>query len=335
MTYSNIDFDNKTILITGGAGFIGSNLAFYFQENYKNSQVVVFDCFRSGSTFPNGNLKSFGHYKNLIGFTGNVICGDINNKDDLDLLDAYTFDYIFHQAAISDTRVDNQKIIMQTNVNSFYDLLEKAKVDNSVMVYASSAATYGNLPSPQTVGNEDPENPYGYSKYMMDQIATRYSNANPEMTILGLKYFNVYGPREYFKAKTSSMVIQLGHQILDGNAPKLFENSHEIYRDFIYIEDVIQANIKACSSKKNGVYNVGTGNSRSFQDIADILQQELGTNLGTNYIPNPYIGYQTHTQAEINSTQDTLGFKPNVSLEEGIKAYIPEIMRLHKNKYYD
>jgi len=335
MSYSNIDFDNKTILITGGAGFVGSNLAFYFQENYKNSQVVVFDCFRSGSTFPNGNLKSFGHYKNLIGFTGNVICGDINNKDDLDLLDAYTFDYIFHQAAISDTRVDNQKIIMQTNVNSFYDLLEKAKVDNSVMVYASSAATYGNLPSPQTVGNEDPENPYGYSKYMMDQIATRYSNANPEMTILGLKYFNVYGPREYFKAKTSSMVIQLGHQILDGNAPKLFENSHEIYRDFIYIEDVIQANIKACSSKKNGVYNVGTGNSRSFQDIADILQQELGTNLGTNYIPNPYIGYQTHTQAEINSTQDTLGFKPNVSLEEGIKAYIPEIMRLHKNKYYD
>ena len=195
MTYSNIDFDNKTILITGGAGFVGSNLAFYFQEYYKNSQVVVFDCFRSGSTFPNGNLKSFGHYKNLIGFTGNVICGDINNKDDLKLLDAYTFDYIFHQAAISDTRVDNQKIIMQTNVNSFYDLLEKAKVDNSVMVYASSAATYGNLPSPQTVGNENPENPYGYSKYMMDQIAIRYSNGNPEMTILGLKYFNVYGPR--------------------------------------------------------------------------------------------------------------------------------------------
>jgi len=333
MTYSNINFNNKTILITGGAGFIGSNLAFYFQEHYKNSQVVVFDCFRSGSTFSNGNLKSFGHYKNLIGFTGNVICGDINNKDDLKLLDTYTFDYIFHQAAISDTRVDNQKIIMQTNVNSFYDLLEKAKFDNSVLVYASSAATYGSLPSPQTVGNENPENPYGYSKYMMDQIAIRYSDENPKMTILGLKYFNVYGPREYFKAKTSSMVIQLGHQILDGNAPKLFENSHEIFRDFIYIEDVIQANIKACLSKKNGVFNVGTGKPRSFQDIADILQKELGTNLGTEYIPNPYIEYQTHTQANILSTQDNLGFIPNLSLEEGIKAYIPEILRLHKNKY--
>ena len=329
MTYSDIDFDNKTILITGGAGFIGSNLAFYFQENYKNSQVVIFDCFRSGSTFSNGNLKSFGHYKNLIGFTGRVICGDVNNKDDLNLLDAYSFDYIFHQAAISDTRVDNQKIIMQTNVNSFYDFLGKAKADNSVMVYASSAATYGNLPSPQTVGNENPENPYGYSKYMMDQIATQYSNKNPEMTILGLKYFNVYGPREYFKAKTSSMVIQLGHQILDGNAPKLFENSHEIFRDFIHVEDVIQANVKACSSKKSGVFNVGTGKPRSFQDIADILQKELGTNYDTQYFPNPYDNYQAHTQADISITRANLNFSPEISLEEGIQLYIPEIRYFH------
>ena len=330
MTNSNIDFNNKIILITGGAGFIGSNLAFYFQENYKDSQIIIFDCFRSESTFSNGNLKSFGHFKNLIGFTGNIICGNINKKNDLSLLNSYKFDYIFHQAAISDTRVDDQQIVMQTNVNSFYSLLEKAKTDKSVMVYASSAATYGNMPSPQTIGNESPENPYGYSKYMMDQIARRYSAENPEMTILGLKYFNVYGPREYFKAKTSSMIIQLGHQILDGNAPKLFQDSHKIYRDFIYIDDVVQANVLACSSKYNGVFNVGTGIPRSFQDIADILQKELGTNLGTNYISNPYIGYQFHTQADISNTQEKLGFKPNVSLEKGIKAYIPEIMRLHK-----
>ena len=86
------------------------------------------------------------------------------------------------------------------------------------MVYASSAATYGNLPSPQTVGKESPENPYGFSKYIMDQIATRYSKENPDLTIVGLRFFNVYGPREYYKANTSSMVIQLGHQILDGKS---------------------------------------------------------------------------------------------------------------------
>ena len=329
MKYTETDFNNKTILITGGAGFIGSNLAFYFQNNYPNSHVVVFDCFRSEATFANGNLQSFGHYKNLIGFTGDVVCGNINSKSDLALLSDYKFDYIFHQAAISDTRVYDQEIVMKTNVNSFYDLLDKAKKDYSVMVYASSAATYGSLPSPQTVGKENPENPYGFSKYAMDQIAYRYSDDNPDMTIVGLKFFNVYGPREYYKAKTSSTVIQFGHQILDGKAPILFEGSDKILRDFINIEDVIQANIKACNPKQNGTYNVGTGNPRSFQDIADILQKELGTTLGTQYIPNPYDGYQMHTQADITTSQANLGFEPVVSLEEGIKAYVPEIKHLH------
>ena len=329
MKYTETDFNNKTILITGGAGFIGSNLAFYFQNNYPNSHVVVFDCFRSEATFANGNLQSFGHYKNLIGFTGDVVCGNINSKSDLALLSDYKFDYIFHQAAISDTRVYDQEIVMQTNVNSFYDLLDKAKKDYSVMVYASSAATYGSLPSPQTVGKENPENPYGFSKYAMDQIAYRYSDDNPDMTIVGLKFFNVYGPREYYKAKTSSTVIQFGHQILNGKAPILFEGSDKILRDFINIDDVLQANIKACNPKQNGTYNVGTGNPRSFQDIADILQKELGTDLGTQYIPNPYNGYQMHTQADISTSQINLGFEPVVSLEEGIKVYIPNIKCLH------
>ena len=329
MLYNNIDFDNKTILITGGAGFIGSNLAFYFQDNYPNSQVVVFDCFRNDEVFSNGNPLSYGHYKNLIGFKGDVICGNINKKNDLILLNNYKFDYIFHQAAISDTRVYNQEIVLRTNVNSFYDLLEIAKKDHAVLVYASSAATYGNLPSPQTVGKEAPENPYGFSKLLMDQIAYRYVNENPDMTIVGLRFFNVYGPKELYKAKTSSMVIQLGHQILGGKAPRLFEGSDQIFRDFIYIEDVLQANIIACNPKQNGAYNVGTGNPRSFQDIADILQQELGTNLGTEYFPNPYDSYQMHTQADISTSQTNLGFDPVVSLEEGIKDYIPEIRRLH------
>jgi ADP-L-glycero-D-manno-heptose 6-epimerase len=326
---NKIDFNNKTILITGGAGFIGSNLAFYFQANFPKSKVTVFDCFRNDETFNNGNLKSFGHYKNLIGFKGEIISGNINNKDDLSLLDKYNFDFIFHHAAISDTRVYDQEIIMKTNVNSFYDLLEIAKKDESVMVYASSAATYGNLPSPQTVGQENPENPYGYSKYIMDQIAIRYSLENPDLTIVGLRFFNVYGPREYYKGNTSSMVIQLGHQILDGKAPRLFNNSNQILRDFIYIDDVVQANIKACAPKQNGTYNVGTGIPRNFQEIADILQKELDTDLGTDYFPNPYNGYQMNTEADISSTKKNLDFEPKFSLERGIKAYIPEILRLH------
>jgi len=326
---SKIDFNNKTILITGGAGFIGSNLAFYFQDNFPLSNIIIFDCFRNNQTFPNGSLKSFGHYKNLIGFRGDVICGNLNNKADLSLLSSYNFDYIFHHAAISDTRVYDQEIIMKTNVNTFYDVLEIAKNNAATLIYASSAATYGRSESPQSVGKENPENPYGYSKFMMDQIASRYAAENPNMRIIGLRFFNVYGPREFYKAKTSSMVIQLGHQILDGKAPRLFENSHLITRDFIYIDDVIQANIKACDSKQNNVFNVGTGISRSFQEISDILQFELNSSFDTNYFSNPYKGYQMNTQADISSIKKNLGFDPVFSLEDGIKSYISEIQQLH------
>ena len=329
MTYSNLDFNNKTILITGGAGFIGSNLAFYFQDNYPKAHIVIFDCFRNESIFANGNLQSFGHYKNLVGFRGSVICGNINNKSDLTLLNKYKFDYIFHQAAISDTRVYDQEIVMQTNVNSFYSLLEKAIKDRAAMIYASSASTYGSLPSPQTIGKEKPENTYGFSKYAMDQIANQALKDNPELSIVGLRYFNVYGSREFYKGKTASMVIQLGHQILDGKAPSLFKKSNKIFRDFINIEDIIQANIKSCNPKKSGTYNIGTGKPRSFLEIANILQIELETNFDINYIPNPYDGYQLNTQADISSSQSNLGYEPTISLEEGIKNYIPEIKSLH------
>ena len=329
MYTKKIDFNHKTILITGGAGFIGSNLAFYFQNNFPTCTIVVFDCFRNLKVLDNGNLASLGHYKNLVGFYGEIICGDIKNTRDMDMLEKYKFDYIFHHAAISDTRVYDQELVMRTNVNSFYSLLKIAKKHNATVIYASSAATYGSLPSPQIIDLESPDNPYGFSKLMMDKIAKKFSKENPDIKIVGLRFFNVYGPREFFKDKTASMVIQLGHQILDGTLPRLFEGSSKISRDFIYIEDAIQANIQSCDSKASGVYNVGTGISRSFKDIVDILQKELKTNLDIEYFDNPFKDYQMHTEADISKTQENLGFNPNYSLELGIKAYMPEIIRLH------
>ena len=324
MTYNDIDFNNKTVLITGGAGFIGSNLAFYFQENFPKCEVVVFDKFRSEETFSNGNLKSFGHFKNLLGFHGEVISGDINC--DLKLLQSYKFDYIFHEAAISDTTVGDQALMVQTNVNAFKDLLDMACEMKASMIYASSAATYGSSDT-FSIGYEDPNNVYGFSKLMMDNLAKKYRD---RISVVGLRYFNVYGPREFFKNTTASMVLQFGLQLLSGKNAKLFEGSDKIRRDFIYIEDVIQANIKACQAKNSGVYNVGTGNARSFQDIVDILKVELGIKRDDEYIPNPFVGqYQFFTEADISLSEEFLEYQPRFSLEDGIKSYIDDIKRIH------
>ena len=333
MRYIEETLENKTILITGGAGFIGSNLAFYFQNNHPDAKVVVLDSFRSGETLSNGNLKSFGHFKNLIGFNGEIISGDINDKVLLSELESnYKFDYIFHEAAISDTTALEQDLMIKTNVNAYKDLLELAIKHGANMIYASSAATYGNAESPQRVGREAPNNVYGFSKLSMDHISREYMK-KVDISIVGLRYFNVYGPREYFKNTTASMVLQFGHQILSGKNPRLFEGSDKILRDFIFVEDIIQANIKAMHPKESGVYNVGTGKARSFQDIVDILQRELGTTLECEYIPNPFVGsYQFHTEADITTTKEQLGYAPAYEMEDGIKSYVSEIKRIYETE---
>ena len=333
MRYIEDDLKNKTILITGGAGFIGSNLAFYFQNNHPDAKVVVLDSFRSGETLSNGNLKSFGHFKNLVGFTGEIISGDINDKDLLlDLEVNYKFDYIFHEAAISDTTAQEQDLMIKTNVNAYKDLLDLAVAHNANMIYASSAATYGNAESPQRVGREAPNNVYGFSKLSMDHLSREYMKSS-DISIVGLRYFNVYGAGEYFKNSTASMVLQFGHQILAGKNPKLFEGSDKILRDFIYIGDIIQANVKAMQPKESGIYNVGTGKARSFQDIVDILQKELGTSLTCEYIPNPFVGsYQFHTEADIATSREGLGYEPAYEMEDGIKAYVSEIKRIYETE---
>lgn len=323
--------ENKKIVITGGAGFIGSALAHYFDENCPSCEVLVVDKFRSDEKFSNGNLKSFGHFKNLLGFKGEVYEGDINCAKTLSMIEQFKPDIIYHEAAISDTTVREQDELMRTNLNSFKGLLEICLKTGAKMIYASSGATYGNAKSPQKVGEcESPNNVYGFSKLKMDHLRQKYAKMG--VNVVGLRYFNVYGKGEFFKNKTASMVLQFGLQILSGNTPKLFEGSDKIKRDFVYIKDIINANLLAINAP-SGVYNAATGKARSFQDIADILQRELGTNLGNEYIKNPYTGsYQFHTEADIEPTKAALKYEPQWSLEEGIKDYIPEIKRIFKEE---
>jgi len=300
--------DNKSVLITGGAGFIGSNLTKYIQEKYPTAKIVVLDKFFNG------------HFKNLIGFNGELIAGDISDIKIYEQLNNYKFDYIFHQAAITDTTVLDQEKMINVNTNSLKEIIKMGYKMNSVIVYASSAAVYGNSPAPNKVGKgEIPENVYGYSKYLLDQYVLQHKKRYPN-NIIGLRYFNVYGPGELYKGKMSSMIYQLALQMKAGKNPRIFKKGEQ-KRDFVYVKDTIQANIKAALSGKSGIYNVGCGKARTFNDIISILNTTMKTEFKTEYFDNPYDFYQDNTEADISKTESDLDYTPKYNLEMGIEDY--------------
>ena len=307
------------ILITGGAGFIGSNIAHALQEKYPDAKIYVLDDFSSG------------HFKNLIGFRGEVITGDIKDKELWDYIrKKFYFDVIFHKAAITDTTVMDQRLMMETNSDSFRYILDLAVEWGAKVIYASSAGVYGNTPPPMREDSGlEPENIYGFSKLSMDRIAQEYMENFPELSIIGFRYFNVYGPREEYKGKTASMIFQLAVKMLKGEKPRLFKWGEQ-KRDFVYIKDVIKANLLALEKDVSGIFNVATGQARSFNEIVEILNRELGTNYEVEYFDCPYDFYQEFTQADLTRIRNALGYEPEYSLEEGIHDYIPYIKKIVK-----
>ncbi len=299
------------ILITGGAGFIGSNIALALQKKYPDAEIVVLDNFSSG------------YFKNLDGFKGEFLAGDISDKHLWDYLAKnFSFDAVFHQAAITDTTVEDQNLMLQINTNAFKYLLDTALEKwGAKVIYASSAAVYGNCPAPMKEdGCLKPENVYGFSKLMMDNLAFKYMKRYPEATIVGLRYFNVYGYGEAHKGKFASMVYQLMVKMLRGQKPRLFKWGEQ-RRDFVYIKDVIKANLLALEKGRQGVYNVGTGQARSFNELVEILNRVLGTAYEIEYFDNPYDFYQNYTEADLTKISSELGYKPDWSLEEGVRDY--------------
>ncbi|MDO5764786.1 MAG: ADP-glyceromanno-heptose 6-epimerase [Elusimicrobiales bacterium] len=297
----------KKYLVTGGAGFIGSNIAKTLEA--QGHEVTVLDDFSK-----NGN------FKNLIGFKGDVITADLFEYMPHDMY----FDAIFHEAAITDTTVMDQKAMMEQNVEAFKNLLAfAAENDIKKVIYASSAATYGNGPVPNVESQPThPENVYGFSKVIMDNVARQFAEDNNDMTIIGLRYFNVYGPGEYYKGKMASMVYQLYNQMKEGKRPRVFKFGEQ-QRDFVYVKDIVKINLCALNNgKETGVYNAATGIPRDYNAIINCLNKELGTNLEPEYIDNPYPFFQLKTQADMTLSKEKLGFEPDYSLEAGIADYV-------------
>lgn len=299
------------ILITGGAGFIGSNLALKLQELYPNSKIIILDDFSSAN------------FKNLIGFKGIVLSCDVSTDEIFFKLEDFKPDVIFHLASITDTTVTDQELMMRKNVDGFRNILDYAYDNESIVVYASSASVYGNVKE-QIPLKEDrekhPENIYAFSKYIMDNIAEDFSERTG-LKVVGVRYFNVYGPREAHKGKFASMIYQLYKQMKEGKNPRIFKWGQQ-KRDFVYVKDAVDATIIAAKAPRSTVYNVGSGEATSFNDVIKYLNLALGTNLEPEYFDCPYDFYQEYTQADMTKIKEELGFIPKYNIQKGIKEYV-------------
>ena len=298
----------KKYLVTGGAGFIGSNLAFAL-EGERKAGVTVLDDFSSGN------------YKNLVGFTGDIIAGDIRSRDWFDK--AGPADAIFHEAAITDTTVTDQRKMMEVNVDGFRNVLDYAlKSGVKRVVYASSAAVYGNGHCPMREEQTPaPENIYGFSKAVMDNVAREFAAAHEEMTLVGLRYFNVYGPREYYKGNPASMMFHLYNQMKAGKRPRIFKFGEQL-RDFVYVKDIVRGNLNALDAEKSCICNLASGKPGNFNEVIEALNKALGSDLAPEYFENPYSFYQNKTQADLRRTRALLNYRPEWNLENGIADYV-------------
>jgi len=301
---------NPNFVITGGAGFIGSNLTLALQERFSEARLTVIDDFRSGD------------FRNLAGYRGDFVAQNLAALDWREQFGDEKFDAIFHLASITDTTNHNQFEQVHDNVESFRRILRFAKPAKTRIIYASSASIYGPAREASAESNGAvPANIYAFSKAIMDNIAVREAKESPDWTIIGLRYFNVYGPREAHKGVPASMVYHLSKQIKAGQRPRIFKHGEQ-KRDFVYVKDIVEGSILALGAKPSGIYNLGYGQARSFNDLVDVLNKSLGTNLRPDYFDNPHAHYQNFTEADLTRVRDALGYQPQFSLERGVADYM-------------
>ena len=305
----------RSVLVTGGAGFIGSNLTLELQRRHPEAWIVVMDDFRSGD------------FKNLEGFKGDCIAANVAELDFSKRFREGTFEAIFHLASITDTTDHDQFKQVHDNVEGFRNLLQWAEKDQTPIVYASSAATYGK--SESIMGEESapsPQNVYGFSKVLLDNLCDYYRRQHPAWNLVGLRYFNVYGPREAHKGHMASMIYQLFLQMKAGKKPRIFEDGNQ-KRDFVYVKDVVDVTLAALVAPVSGIYNAGSGASASFNQVIEGLNKALGLSLDIEYFENPYTFYQNFTQADISKARKDLNYEPVFDLDRGINDYVRWLLR--------
>lgn len=323
----------ETFIVTGGAGFIGSNLVAALLKQSPRAHVHIVDSLRTGS------------YANVVeacaragvGAFGGAIIPCTHHEVSWEMwLEELRPRAVFHLGAITDTTVTNEREMIECNALGFEGMARACHAAGVPLVYASSAATYGTPPETaarKPFGLEaagQPNNVYGYSKWMLECEHRRFAVQHPGAWVVGLRYFNVFGPGEARKGAMASMAFQLAQQILAGKRPRLFEHGEQA-RDQVYVEDVVSCTMAAAGLHNQavvpGVYNLGSGVATSFRDVAEAVRRGLGCKAGqqeVEYFPMPeHIRkfYQDFTQADMSATELGLRWKPRHDPVEAVETY--------------
>ena len=308
------------IVVTGGAGFIGSNLVHALNARGRDDIVVVDDLHNAKKHVNLGGAR-FNDYFDKADF--------VPNFAKLGKIDA-----VFHQGACAVTTEQDGRYMMQTNFSYSKDLLHACLQKGTRFIYASSAAVYGKGTRPfiERFEDEKPLNIYGFSKLAFDQhVRSLLPDAGSQIT--GLRYFNVYGPREHHKEDMSSVILKLYKQHRDTRPLTLFSGSDKFLRDFIHVQDVVKVNLHFFETGHSGIFNCGTGTARSFQDLGTATAAQLrGATIRMEEMPQRLVAqYQKFTCSD-NTRLREAGYNQDfVTLEQGVSAYIAALELEHGN----
>jgi len=320
------------IVVTGAAGFIGSVLVGKL-NSIGMENVLMVDDFSNELKKVNWSTKKYSDKMDRAVFL------------DWFKANASQVSFVFHIGARTDTTEFNKEIFDELNVNYTKSIWNTCTENNIPLVYASSAATYGGgeqgyADNHAAISSLHPLNPYGWSKQEFDIWALQQTNTPPKWQ--GLKFFNVYGPNEYHKARMASVIFHAFHQINNTGKVKLFRSHRPDFkdgwqlRDFIYVKDLVNVCVFLMQNKvQSGIYNLGTGQARSFYDLADSTFKAMDKQTEIEYVDIPADirdKYQYFTEADMSKLIAQGYNTPFTSLEEGVRDYVSNY--LSKNTIY-
>lgn len=329
-----------TIIVTGAAGFIGSNLvkALNIRENY---EIIAVDNFDNPAKFHNLVRSDISHFQDKRDFLKDILSGAYDTRD---------IKAVFHQGACSDTMNHDGRYMMANNYQYTLDLFEFCQAKRIPFFYASSAAVYGGSAIfCENRAHEAPLNIYGYSKFLFDQILRQRMKQGLTAQVVGFRYFNVYGQHEQHKGRMASVAFHHFNQYQETGCVKLFGRQDGYddgmqSRDFVSVDDVVNVNLFFLDHPQtSGIFNLGTGRSQPFNDVAVAtvnacrahenlpplsLAEQLAQGL-IEYIPFPEAlkgKYQSFTQADISQLKQAGYDVPFLTVEEGVTRYVAHLL---------